>query len=101
MQLTSKVCVNSLMIRIMYGNRSRTSSMSCGMVWIKAHVYVCRRVRLTSIILIRFSARSIKDMELVNELSSGTVDLTFGSALDIFGGGGVTFEELVRWNSKG
>ncbi|KAF2128620.1 Phosphoribosylformimino-5-aminoimidazole carboxamide ribotide isomerase [Dothidotthia symphoricarpi CBS 119687] len=42
--------------------------------------------------------RSIADLELVKELSSGKVDLTIGSALDIFGGSGVTFEDCVRWN---
>jgi phosphoribosylformimino-5-aminoimidazole carboxamide ribotide isomerase len=29
-------------------------------------------------------------------LSNGKVDLTFGSSLDIFGGKGVRFDELVR-----
>ena len=42
--------------------------------------------------------KSIADLELVNSLSSGKVDLTIGSALDIFGGHGVMFEECVRWN---
>jgi len=31
-------------------------------------------------------------------LSGGKVDLTIGSALDIFGGSGVKFEECVEWN---
>jgi phosphoribosylformimino-5-aminoimidazole carboxamide ribotide isomerase len=44
-------------------------------------------------------ARSLKDLELVNSLSKGKVDLTIGSALDIFGGNGVTLEECIRWNS--
>jgi phosphoribosylformimino-5-aminoimidazole carboxamide ribotide isomerase len=44
--------------------------------------------------------RSIADLELVKELSHGKVDLTIGSALDIFGGSGVTFEECVAWNKK-
>ncbi|SPO31424.1 probable bifunctional protein (related to glutathione S-transferase/ probable histidinol dehydrogenase) [Ustilago trichophora] len=44
-------------------------------------------------------ARHLGDLELVDRLSNGRVDLTFGSALDIFGGEGVTLEELVRWNS--
>lgn len=43
-------------------------------------------------------ARHIGDLELVDRLSHGKVDLTFGSALDIFGGTGVTLDELVRWN---
>lgn len=38
------------------------------------------------------------DMRLVDTLSHGRVDLTFGSALDIFGGTGVTLAELVQWN---
>ena len=63
------------------------------------------------------------DLELVNRLSQGKVDLTFGrceslslhtaisntdtapvqlhSALDIFGGTGVTLQELVQWNQQG
>lgn len=44
--------------------------------------------------------RSLEDLELVNELSGGKVDLTIGSALDIFGGSGVRFEECVEWNRK-
>ncbi|KAK1032511.1 Enzyme that catalyzes the fourth step in the histidine pathway [Friedmanniomyces endolithicus] len=42
--------------------------------------------------------RSIQDLELVERLSGGKVDLTIGSALDIFGGKGVTFDECCRWN---
>lgn len=42
--------------------------------------------------------RSIQDLELVERLSGGKVDLTIGSALDIFGGKGVTFEACCRWN---
>lgn len=44
--------------------------------------------------------RSIEDLELVKSLSGGKVDLTIGSALDVFGGKGVTFEEAVDWNKK-
>ncbi|TQS31547.1 hypothetical protein Golomagni_08164 [Golovinomyces magnicellulatus] len=43
-------------------------------------------------------ARHIGDLQLVDRLSKGKVDLTFGSALDIFGGQGVTLDELVAWN---
>lgn len=43
----------------------------------------------------------LDDMKLVDTLSQGRVDLTFGSALDIFGGTGVTLEELVQWNTTG
>lgn len=46
-------------------------------------------------------ARHIGDLELVNRLSRGTIDLTFGSALDIFDGSGVALSELVRWNRQG
>lgn len=42
--------------------------------------------------------RSIEDLELVERLSRGRVDLTIGSALDIFGGKGVTFEACCQWN---
>lgn len=42
--------------------------------------------------------RNIGDLELVERLSSGRIDLTIGSALDIFGGKGVTFEDCCKWN---
>ena len=45
-------------------------------------------------------ARSLADLELVQSLSKGSVDLTIGSALDIFGGSGVTLDECVRWNQQ-
>lgn len=45
-------------------------------------------------------AKSIDDLQRVQELSDGRVDLTYGSALDIFGGDLVKFEDCVRWNSK-
>ncbi|RHZ84485.1 hypothetical protein Glove_81g34 [Diversispora epigaea] len=45
-------------------------------------------------------AKSIADLNLVNKLSNGKVDLTFGSALDIFGGTKVKFEDCVKWNNK-
>lgn len=44
--------------------------------------------------------RSIADLELVERLSGGKVDLTIGSALDIFGGSGVTLEDCCRWNDR-
>lgn len=43
--------------------------------------------------------RSIEDLELVKKLSNGKLDLTIGSALDIFGGSGVKFEDCVQWNN--
>lgn len=42
--------------------------------------------------------RSLDDLARVSDLSSGLVDLTIGSALDIFGGNGVTYEACVAWN---
>ena len=47
-------------------------------------------------------SRNVDDLRRVQELSNGRVDLTIGSALDIFGGSGVRFEDCVQWNnSKG
>ena len=43
---------------------------------------------------------SLKDLDKVKELSQGKVDLTIGSALDIFGGNGVKFEECIEWNRR-
>ena len=45
-------------------------------------------------------ARSLEDLKQVDELSGGNVDLTIGSALDIFGGQGVTLEECIQWNKQ-
>lgn len=43
-------------------------------------------------------ARSLADLNQVQKLSKGNVDLTIGSALDIFGGQGVSLEECIEWN---
>ena len=43
-------------------------------------------------------ANSIADLQRVRDLSNGVVDLTIGSALDIFGGKQVSFEACVEWN---
>lgn len=43
-------------------------------------------------------AKSISDLAEVTQLGAGKVDLTIGSALDIFGGNGVKYEECVRFN---
>jgi phosphoribosylformimino-5-aminoimidazole carboxamide ribotide isomerase len=45
-------------------------------------------------------ARSLEDLELVKTLSQGKVDLTIGSALDIFGGSGVSLEDCINWNQS-
>jgi phosphoribosylformimino-5-aminoimidazole carboxamide ribotide isomerase len=45
-------------------------------------------------------ARSMKDVYLVKELGKDRLDITIGSALDIFGGDGVLYEELVAFNRK-
>ncbi|MGH1370430.1 MAG: phosphoribosylformimino-5-aminoimidazole carboxamide ribotide isomerase [Cellvibrionaceae bacterium] len=43
-------------------------------------------------------ARTLEDLELVDNLSQGKIDLTIGSALDIFGGEGVTLDQCIAWN---
>lgn len=43
-------------------------------------------------------ARSLEDLRLADDLSSGRVDVTIGSALDIFGGSGVRYADCVGWN---
>ena len=45
-------------------------------------------------------AASMADLEKVQELSDGGVDVTVGSALDIFGGSGVRYDDLVAWNLR-
>ena len=41
---------------------------------------------------------TLADVELVQTASQGKVDVTVGSALDLFGGDGVDYRDLVRWN---
>lgn len=45
-------------------------------------------------------AKDVADLRRVQELSQGKVDLTYGSALDIFGGKLVRFKDCVDWNSQ-
>jgi phosphoribosylformimino-5-aminoimidazole carboxamide ribotide isomerase len=45
-------------------------------------------------------ASSIADLEAVTRLSQGRIDLTIGSALDIFGGMGVRYAEAVAFNRR-
>ena len=40
------------------------------------------------------------DLEQVNQLSRGQIDLTIGSALDLFGGNQVKYADCVAWNQK-
>jgi phosphoribosylformimino-5-aminoimidazole carboxamide ribotide isomerase len=44
-------------------------------------------------------ARSLADADLVNSLGHGKVDLTIGSALDIFGGT-LAYSDIVKWNKE-
>jgi len=43
-------------------------------------------------------ARNLDDLAQVKALSEQKIDLTIGSALDIFGGQGVTLEACIAWN---
>lgn len=45
-------------------------------------------------------ARSIADLELVDRLSQGQIDVTIGSALDLFGGNGVKYADCVAYNRR-
>tara|TARA_Y100001934_G_scaffold61164_1_gene75743 strand:+ start:4896 stop:5660 length:765 start_codon:yes stop_codon:yes gene_type:complete len=45
-------------------------------------------------------ARSMTDLEQVTELGRGKIHLTIGSALDIFGGDGVKYEDVVEFNRQ-
>ena len=45
-------------------------------------------------------AKSLADLEEVTRVGQGRIDLTIGSALDIFGGTGVTYAEVVEFNRR-
>jgi len=43
---------------------------------------------------------SMADVELVAQKSGGMIDLTVGSALDVFGGNQILYTEMVEWNDR-
>jgi phosphoribosylformimino-5-aminoimidazole carboxamide ribotide isomerase len=45
-------------------------------------------------------ATSLNDLETVTRLGQNRIDLTIGSALDIFGGTGVRYEDAVAFNRR-
>ena len=45
-------------------------------------------------------AATMDDVRAVDAASKGRVDVTVGSALDLFGGKGIAYEELVAWNRR-
>jgi phosphoribosylformimino-5-aminoimidazole carboxamide ribotide isomerase len=45
-------------------------------------------------------ASSLADLEAVTRLGQGRIDLTIGSALDIFGGRGLRYEDAVAFNQR-
>ncbi len=44
--------------------------------------------------------KGFEDLQMVQELSGGKVDLTIGSALDLFGGNKVRYADCVAWNER-
>ncbi len=45
-------------------------------------------------------ARTLADLEEVTRVGQGRIDLTIGSALDVFGGRGVRYADVVAYNRK-
>ncbi|HRQ87627.1 MAG TPA: phosphoribosylformimino-5-aminoimidazole carboxamide ribotide isomerase [Bacteroidia bacterium] len=45
-------------------------------------------------------ASSLADLALVDRLGQGRIDLTIGSALDLFGGTGTAYRDCVAWNRQ-
>lgn len=46
-------------------------------------------------------AATMADLRLVEQAGRGAVDVTVGSALDLFGGKGLVYKDLVAWNGRG
>lgn len=44
--------------------------------------------------------KNLEDLNKVRELGQGRLDVTIGSALDIFGGSGIAYREAVRFNHR-
>ena len=45
-------------------------------------------------------AATMADLLLVEQAGRGSVDVTVGSALDLFGGKGLAYRDLVAWNHR-
>lgn len=45
-------------------------------------------------------AATMEDVRLVESAGQGRVDVTVGSALDLFGGSGIRYRDLVAWNHR-
>ncbi len=45
-------------------------------------------------------AKSLADLDTVTRVGKGRIDLTIGSALDIFGGTGVKYADAVAFNRQ-
>jgi phosphoribosylformimino-5-aminoimidazole carboxamide ribotide isomerase len=45
-------------------------------------------------------AATMDDLLLVEQAGRGAVDVTVGSALDLFGGNGLAYKDLVTWNER-
>ena len=45
-------------------------------------------------------AATMADLLLIEQAGRGAVDVTVGSALDLFGGKGLCYKELVEWNRR-
>ena len=45
-------------------------------------------------------ARTLGDLEEITRIGQGRIDLTIGSALDLFGGSGVRYADVVAYNRK-
>ncbi|TAG10907.1 MAG: phosphoribosylformimino-5-aminoimidazole carboxamide ribotide isomerase [Verrucomicrobia bacterium] len=45
-------------------------------------------------------ATSMEDLWWIQEASGGRIDVTVGSALDLFGGTGFSYQSLVAWNQR-
>jgi phosphoribosylformimino-5-aminoimidazole carboxamide ribotide isomerase len=45
-------------------------------------------------------AASMDDLRAIDAASSGRIDITVGSALDLFGGDLLRYQDLVAWNQR-
>jgi len=45
-------------------------------------------------------AATMADLSLIEQAGAGKIDVTVGSALDLFGGNGLVYRDLVKWNQR-
>ena len=84
----------------MQNKNSQTALFGAGCFWHIEKIFHFTEGVLDTEVGYAGGVKSIEDLHKIDELSSGCLDVTVGSALDIFGGTGISYTECVEWNAR-